>query len=138
MPLEKTLLSRKTDEIVIPATFSTVDPLRELRNMFRYRISSKIPAIYPHKKSFLFVTASGKPIDGQCFNMMLDLLCNLIQLPRKRVSPHSFRIGGATSLINRGIPDVVVQLLGRWNSDAYKSYVRLDKEFLANFACKMC
>ena len=132
------MLSRKTDEVVLPATFSAVDPVAELRNMFRFRLASGNPILYPSKDSFLFITSSGKPIDSVLFGLILDLLCKVVELPRNRVSPHSLRIGGATSLINRGVPDVVVQLLGRWNSDAYKSYVRLDKEFLAQFASRIC
>ena len=40
--------------------------------------------------------------------------------------PHSFRIGGATSLSNAGVPDHVIQLLGRWVSDSFLRYIRVD------------
>jgi hypothetical protein len=38
-------------------------------------------------------------------------------------SGHSFRKGGATSLFKAGVAESVIQLLGRWLSDAYKLYV---------------
>ena len=37
---------------------------------------------------------------------------------------HSFRIGGATDLASRGVPDHEIQAAGRWTSDAFKRYVR--------------
>jgi hypothetical protein len=38
-------------------------------------------------------------------------------------SGHSYRKGGATSLFKAGVAESVIQLLGRWLSDAYKLYV---------------
>ena len=35
-------------------------------------------------------------------------------------SGHSFRSGAATTATARGIGDAMIQLLGRWRSDAYK------------------
>jgi hypothetical protein len=40
-----------------------------------------------------------------------------------KFSGHSYRKGGATSLFKAGVADSVIQLLGRWLSDAYKLYV---------------
>lgn len=36
---------------------------------------------------------------------------------------HSFRRGGATSLRVAGVPDSLIQLLGRWKSDSYRTYI---------------
>ena len=36
---------------------------------------------------------------------------------------HSFRRGGATSLSIAGISNDIIQLMGRWKSDAYKLYI---------------
>ena len=38
---------------------------------------------------------------------------------------HSFRIGGASALAARGVPDHVIQCVGRWKSLAFLAYIRL-------------
>ena len=38
---------------------------------------------------------------------------------------HSFRIGGASALAARGVPDHVIQSVGRWKSLAFLAYIRL-------------
>ncbi len=40
-----------------------------------------------------------------------------------RFAGHSLRRGGATSLAIRGVPDHLIQALGRWKSDCYKLYI---------------
>ena len=47
----------------------------------------------------------------------LPLLSNL--------NTHSFRIGGASAAASAGVPDSVIQILGRWKSDAYRRYIWL-------------
>ena len=44
---------------------------------------------------------------------------------------HSPRIGGATTLAYRGLPDRLIGLAGRWRSDSYKTYIRAN---LADYA----
>jgi hypothetical protein len=46
-----------------------------------------------------------------------------IGLQRRLFAGHSLRRGGATSLMLRGVPNGVIQLLGRWASDAYRLYL---------------
>jgi hypothetical protein len=41
-----------------------------------------------------------------------------------RVTGHSFRIGGTTELLLRGVEPKVVQVMGRWSSDAFLRYWR--------------
>lgn len=41
----------------------------------------------------------------------------------KQFNGHSYRKGGATSLFKAGVAESVIQLLGRWLSDAYKLYI---------------
>ena len=46
------------------------------------------------------------------------------------VNTHSFRSGGATALANAGIPAYVIQILGRWKSRAYATYVQYSDKYI--------
>jgi hypothetical protein len=48
-------------------------------------------------------------------------------LDGRRYRPHSLRIGGASMLAAAGLPDYVIQKLGRWKSLAFLEYIRLGK-----------
>ena len=49
-------------------------------------------------------------------------------------SSHSFRIGAATVAARNGIPDHLIQALGRWTSNAYQLYIRTPSEALAGIS----
>ena len=49
-------------------------------------------------------------------------------------SSHSFRIGAATVAARNGVPDHLIQALGRWNSNAYQLYIRTPSEALASLS----
>jgi hypothetical protein len=50
---------------------------------------------------------------------------------------HSLRRGGATSLANRGVPDHVIQYLGRWLSDTYRRYIDYSSISIAHWLSGM-
>ena len=52
-------------------------------------------------------------------------------------SSHSFRIGAATVTAHRGIPDHLIQPLGRWSSNAYQSYIQTPSETLASLSFRL-
>ena len=43
----------------------------------------------------------------------------------KCIKYHSFRIGGATNAMCKGISYESIKAMGRWQSDAAKSYIRI-------------
>jgi hypothetical protein len=47
-----------------------------------------------------------------------------------RITGHSFRIGGATELLCRGVPPEVVKMAGRWSSDSFLRYWRKPEDIL--------
>ncbi|SPC64150.1 uncharacterized protein UHOD_11689 [Ustilago sp. UG-2017b] len=46
-----------------------------------------------------------------------------VGLPAHSYAGHSFRRGAATWAAQNGVPDSVIQSLGRWNSDCYRRYI---------------
>lgn len=59
-------------------------------------------------------------------------VCNAVWMAQGygRLTGHSFRIGGTTELLRRGVSPSVVQVLGRWSSDAFLRYWRRLDEIL--------
>ena len=53
------------------------------------------------------------------------------------INTHSFRIGGATALSIAGVPEYVIQILGRWSSDSFLRYIRIPNQTLRGFQNRM-
>ena len=49
------------------------------------------------------------------------------------LNTHSFRIGGATTLANAGIPEYMIQIMGRWTSDSFLRYIRVPPHAIRGF-----
>ncbi|ETV64290.1 hypothetical protein H257_18799, partial [Aphanomyces astaci] len=54
-----------------------------------------------------------------------------IGLEDSKYSTHSLRSTGATALFRGGASDLAIQLFGRWHSDAYKRYTRINGQEVA-------
>ena len=52
-------------------------------------------------------------------------------------SSHLFHIGPATVATRNGIPDHLIQALGRWASNAYQLYIRTPSEALASLSLQL-
>lgn len=68
--------------------------------------------------------ADGSPLTRFQFGAVLKRCLRQLGLPCEEYGTHSFRIGAATCAAARGLPAAAIQELGRWKSDAFKSYVR--------------
>ena len=62
-------------------------------------------------------------------------ICRLLQstFPTLNVNTHSFRIGGASAASSHGIPDSIIQVLGRWSSDCFRNYIRISDQDLEGY-----
>lgn len=79
--------------------------------------------IHPTKKGPLFMYSNGTNLTRQRFNDFLKTV-----FPRStygNISTHSFRIGAATTAAAAGLPKWLIQKLGRWNSDSFRTYIRI-------------
>lgn len=73
----------------------------------------------------LFATAAGDGISTNNFNIELRRALIFCDLDCSRYKSHSFRIGAACHAAEKGYSDAQIRALGRWNSDAFKTYIRL-------------
>ena len=81
---------------------------------------------------------SGSVYYGGCFtplsrSHLTDALRRLLQQAGYQqclYSSHSFRIGAATTAAAAGLPAWLIKSLGRWNSDAYQTYIQCPPETL--------
>ena len=81
----------------------------------------------PHAKPDepLFLTPEGRAMNRHWFAIRLRKICVQLNLPPDRYTPHSFRIGAATTasaVVSQG----TLQKMGRWHSSAYTRYLRPD------------
>ena len=57
-----------------------------------------------------------------------------IALRDVNINTHSFRIGGASAAAAAGVPDSIIQIMGRWRSDCFRRYIRLNENIKRNWA----
>ena len=71
---------------------------------------------------FAFPTLS--PIPRQFFSKHLNKLISFSGFQGSRYKSHSLRIGGASYYASLGYTNTQIQILGRWDSDAFIKYIR--------------
>ena len=79
----------------------------------------------------LLVLQDGKPLSGQKFRGMLKKRCKEVGCIGS-YNAHSLRIGAASDASRKGLAGHVIQLMGRWRSLAFMTYVRPTGQDLAN------
>jgi hypothetical protein len=121
------LVRSKTDvfsegvDVVVYANGSNLCPVSWLR-----AVMSLAPRKAPDTP--VFQNSLGSPLSYASYQRFIARLCKRANLTGgKAFSTHSLRIGGATSLIALGFDTAVVKLLGRWKSEAFQVYVRIDE-----------
>jgi hypothetical protein len=73
----------------------------------------------------------GQPYKYTSFHAGIKVLAEQLKFDPAAFGTHSCRIGGATTLALLGYPATVIMTLGRWKSDCYRRYLRLN---VADFA----
>ena len=84
----------------------------------------------------LFLQQNGSPLTRSLLTSWLREIMVSSGVPGN-FSSHSFRIGAATVAARRGIPDHLIQALGRWNSNAYQLYIRTPSETLVGLSHRL-
>lgn len=82
--------------------------------------------IRPPGQGLFFRHFGGEPLTAKQFTCKLREGLRIAGFPPFRFSAHSFRIGAATSAAVAGMSDEKIKCMGRWQSNAFKLYVRPD------------
>ncbi|KAF0718108.1 hypothetical protein AaE_010716 [Aphanomyces astaci] len=82
-------------------------------------------------------TSRGHAIKSDAISKCLKEAASAIGLEGSKYSTRSLRSGGATALFRGGASDLAIQLFGRWHSDAYKRYTRINGQEVAGMAARM-
>ena len=79
----------------------------------------------------LFIRQSGVSLTRSYLVSQLQAALRMRGIDDTHFNGHSFRIGGAATAAKQGLEDSLIQSLGRWQSDSFKTYIKLSR---ANFA----
>ena len=116
LPSSKTSQFAPPAPIHIGATSSSMCPVQAMRRFLRSR---RAPLSAP-----LFVFPDGSFLSSRLVSTTLKWALLQAGEDPTAYSSHSLRIGAATTAAAAGLPDHLIQKLGRWRSGAYKSYIR--------------
>lgn len=71
----------------------------------------------------LFILNHGLAFTKAAFNKILQKCLLVCGLDCSRYKGHSFRIGAATLVAQKGLTDAQIRTLGRWQSNAFQKYI---------------
>lgn len=101
--------------IFIPSIQSPWCPVQALRSYVQGRGSAP---------GCLFLESDGSPCSIAQFRKDLARVVKSAGLASWGITPHSFRVGAATSAAAIGIPEDTIQRMGRWSSRAFLRYIK--------------
>ena len=67
----------------------------------------------------LFLFSDGQPLSRVSLVSKVRSALSSLGMNVNQFSGHSFRIGGALTVLHAGVSDVKIKMLGRWESSAY-------------------
>ena len=83
----------------------------------------------------VFIRKDRTFLTQQTFVLVVRKALEAAGIEQSKYCRHSFRIGVATAAAAaKGVEDLVIKALGRWNSTAYLQYVRIPREQLAFYS----
>ena len=115
---------RRGQSLHIYATSTTTCPVRAIRNYNDMLITKQ-----PHH--LVFSKGTNSPLTRTTLTTILRQLLSRAGLCPSHYASHSFRIGAATTAAAVGLAPSLIKTLGRWNSDAYMTYVRCPQSVIA-------
>ena len=102
-------------------------PQERAPNSCPIQLISEYLKMRPQSSEILFVHSNGLPLTRYQFSAVLKKATMALSLSAGTFKTHSFRIGRATQLAIEGVSEDKIRVMGRWKSDAYKTYIRKTK-----------
>ena len=109
-------------------------PVKAVRWISKGRLSLKIRN---NSNSRVSEVKGGMVIHRQTFINRIKCIAKKAGMDAARVSGHSVRIGGATQLMAAGFGSTIIKLMGRWSSDCYMAYLRLNPALAGSVAMRI-
>lgn len=110
-------------------------PVKEMSQYLQLRLRSRAVSTSP-----LFIKDEFEPVplSRNIFVNYLKEICRRLGFDESAYSGHSFRIGAASSAAAAGVEDHIIKVLGRWSSDCYTRYIRIDQKIIEMAQNDMC
>ena len=86
------------------------------------------------RSKWLFPTPTGRPLTLEAIRRYLVPVLTQLGEDPNQYNTHSFRIGAATELFQRGVMAETIKFLGRWKGPTYELYNRPAAEQCAEYA----
>ena len=80
--------------------------------------------IRTHIVGYLFLNANHKPLTRTQFSSVLSKCIAKSPFRSRRILSYSFRIGKASEIASKGVPQDAIMKVGRWHSQAVRTYIR--------------
>ena len=124
LPTEKSLLYRKMKNVDIV----DAEALKAVQYLWLWWkcLASWKEWLNMHGNDRVFGTATGKRLRSSHTRPYFNLYAVLNGCEPSNVTCHSLRIGATSELAQKNACDRLIQASGRWNSDAFRTYVRPD------------
>ena len=125
LKVSKTDPFRQGVTIKLFRTNAVICPVETCRKYLQARILQN-----PLPHDALFVTNDGSSLTRTRFISMFKGVLENIGYDASLYNGHSFRIGAATSAASCKVEDHLIKVLGRWSSDSYCRYIRIQDHVL--------
>jgi len=90
------------------------------------------PTDTPNASTPVFTHPKGRLLLKQTFTNWLKRSLSTLGFNPKLYAGHSLRIGGAVSAHRAGVPEHIIQTMGRWRGDSYRLYIRYEPSDVSN------
>ena len=130
------------NRVFINVKISKTDPFRQGAIVRLFRLNSLLCPVSATSTYLHTLTSHQGPLfqfqNGSFLtrNWMAGFLKSVFPFTNN-INTHSFRIGGATAASSQGIPDTIIQIMGRWTSDCFKKYIRVSDQELCDYQRRM-
>ena len=92
---------------------------------------------FPTNTTPMFTLPNGKLMRKADFTTWLKATLRAMGYDPRAYAGHSLRIGGAVSAQRCGVPEHIIQQMGRWRSQAYRLYTRYEPAQIKILRCRL-